>query len=237
MERAARFVLLLAALWAVSQAFPTAHAALTLAQRLQQLGLGSAGNRPTQWLERLGVFEGRPARERLLVVNGDGLIVHSLDGEEAHVKITADVDDELRREGADLVLVHNHPNSSGLSKDDLSQLGKAGVAAVIAIGHDGSVYAAARGPRFDLVVCGGDRYSNVREDVQRTLLREADAADVARLTESFSPHLAALVLARSRYIEYIACLAPDRQASFERDRPVFGRVIASVSAKLDARKD
>jgi hypothetical protein len=221
---------------ALSQAVPAASPESPLSQLLQQLDLGP-GEGPRHWLERLGAFDSGLARERLLAVTRDGLVVRALDGDAAHVKMTVDFDDELRREGAGLVLVHNHPSSSSLSGDDLSHLGKAGVAAVVAIGHDGSVYAAARGPRFDALLCGGERYSAVREDVGKLLVREADAADVKRFLTESSTHLAALALARSRYLEYVARLAPDRQRSFERGRLVFGRVVASVSARLDARKE
>ena len=43
------------------------------------------------------------------------------------------------------VLVHNHPSSVGLSAADIGQLSKPGVAAIVAIGHDGSVFVASAG--------------------------------------------------------------------------------------------
>src|SRR5262245_21599319 len=184
-----------------------------LEQLLRPLQLTDAA-RSKQWLDRLGAYESGPQRERLLVVTTDGVVVRSLDGDADHVAITVELDEELRREGADLILLHNHPNSSSLSGDDLSQLAKAGVAAVVALGHDGSVYAAARGPHFDTLLCGGERYSDVRAAVHHMLLREVNPGESVA-DDSFTTHLAALALAKTGRLEYVPHLAPDRRAAFQ----------------------
>ena len=48
-----------------------------------------------------------------------------------------------------VVLVHNHPANAGLSAADTQQLAKPGVAAIVAVGHDGSVFIASAGPRLN----------------------------------------------------------------------------------------
>src|SRR5262245_3610602 len=77
-----------------------------LEQLLRALQLTDAAM-SKQWLDRLGAYES-PQRERLLVVTTDGVVVRSLDGDADHVAITVELDEELRREGADLILLHNH---------------------------------------------------------------------------------------------------------------------------------
>ena len=110
-----------------------------------RLGLTPAGAH--EWLGKLGfrVGDGRQ-KERLLLVNSAGETLLAKDGKEGRVATTADVNAWLYREGAAIVLIHNHPAGTGLSENDLMQLIKPGAAAVAAIGHDGSVYVAATGP-------------------------------------------------------------------------------------------
>ena len=81
------------------------------------------------WLDRLGASQGGPPHERLLAVTESGAVVHSLDGDGTVVVITPEFDRDLLRDGAALVLVHNHPTGTSLSSNDISHLAKGGVAA------------------------------------------------------------------------------------------------------------
>jgi hypothetical protein len=108
--------------------------------------LDLTGSGVRQWLEALGVEGGGPpvVSERLLVVNTTGTVLTRRDGVSASVHVDSEVDSLLLRPGTAAVLVHNHPANVGLSGPDLHHLTKPGVAAVVAIGHDGSVFLAVR---------------------------------------------------------------------------------------------
>lgn len=196
-----------------------------LAGLLTSLHLTGAGTE--QWLDRLAPAgrTGRPAHERLIAVTVDGATVAIVDGTARRVPLGRALDARCLQPGAGIVLVHNHPHSLGLSADDLSQLAKPGVAAVVAIGLDGSLYAAAAARRFP-----GDAF---RDLIYAPALAEAGQQmrhERAGLAEDdpggWMPHLMGLALAEAGVIEYRATLAPDRQAAFDRDRPALGRVIA-----------
>ena len=135
---------------------------------------------PGRWLAALGVpaEAGRShTRERLVVLAADGRVVRVVEGAESHVELSADLDRLLTTPGAKLTLVHNHPSGNGLSPADLSQLEKAGVAMVVAVGHDGSLDAAARGARFPVVgIAGFDGavYGEARRGAERVMRAERD---------------------------------------------------------------
>jgi len=201
---------------------------------LRELALTDRGSR--DWLERLGARDGGPARERLIAITRTGAIVGSLDGDATHVSLTPSLDLMLSVEMPALILVHNHPNSTSLSGDDLSQLDKPAVVAVVAVGHDGSIYAAARGSRFDSSWCGGDRYAELRAVILTALVNDADAGYRPPFkATSFSTHLAALALARAGVIDYVATMAPDRRAAYDDRRALFGRIVVSASSRIAMR--
>jgi len=201
---------------------------------LRELALTNMGAR--DWLQRLGARGRGPARERLIAITRTGVIVDSLDGDATHVSLTPGLDRMLAVEMPSLVLVHNHPNGTSLSGDDMSQLEKPAVIAVIAIGHDGSIYAAARGPHFDSGWCGGDRYGELRAVILTALVEDGDAGYRRPfLVSSFSTHLAALALARTGVIEYVATMAPDRRAAYDDRRAIFGRIVVSASSRIATR--
>ena len=113
-----------------------------LAARLDLSGRGTAA-----WLRQLE--RNGAATERLLAVTTSGELVMAREGGRTAVAIGVELDLLLRRPGSAIVLIHNHPSNTALSAADIGQLSKPGVAAVVAICRDGSVFMAAAGPRMD----------------------------------------------------------------------------------------
>lgn len=182
-----------------------------------------------RWLETLGVPAGAGrshTRERLVVLAANGRVVRVVEGAESHVVLGADLDRLLTTPGANLILVHNHPASNGLSPNDLSQLEKAGVAMVVAVGHDGSLYAASRGTRFPAVgVTGLDDavYAVARRNAERVLRTERDAAARAAY-DTHVHHVLATALHTAGVLDYTAVLGADRRLSFGNARLFLARV-------------
>ena len=183
----------------------------------------------SRWLEILGVPKGAGrshTRERLIVVDKDGRTVQSVDGAESHVVLSVDLDRLLTTPGASLTLVHNHPAGNGLSSDDLSQLEKAGVAMVVAIGHDGSMYSAARGNRFPATDFSGfddSVYGVARRNAEQVLKTEREASARAAY-DSHVQHVLATALDAAGVLDYAAALGPERRVSFSNARVFLARV-------------
>jgi len=197
--------------------------------------LGLTGPGIQEWLGRLGVAGDRPVHERLLAVSSTGEILGALDGLENSVVVTPEFDGQLVREGASIVLVHNHPANTSLSQQDLGQLEKAGVTAIIAVGHDGSVYAAAkRLSSAKAQRCSPECYSKAREEVSKTLRIELPRmATNAEVAASFATHLTMLALAKAGYFDYFAALPSERRAIFDTHIVEFSRVVASARAVVE----
>lgn len=190
---------------------------------------------PARWLATLGVPEGAGrshTRERLVVLAASGRVVRVVEGAESHVELSADLDRLLTTPGAALTLVHNHPSGNGLSPADLSQLEKAGVAMVVAVGHDGSIYAASRGARFPVVgIAGfdGAAYGEARRSADRVLRAERDPA--ARATyDTHVHHVLATALHAAGVLDYAAVLGADRRVSFSNARLFLARVRDSAAS-------
>src|SRR5262249_38195439 len=134
-----------------------------------RLGLSDHGIRT--WLKRLEGESGS-AGERLLVLNASGEQLAERSGGATAVVLGREMDDLLRTPAAGLVLVHNPPASIGLSDADLSQLAKPGVAAIVAIGHDGSVYIAAAGDSMKRDTMEPPEYAEAVREVRERLRYE-----------------------------------------------------------------
>jgi hypothetical protein len=208
------------------------YAQATDLERLaRDLHLTAPGTRG--WLEALGVVPRQPVSEHLLAVTLDGRIVATRDGTEAHVTLGPDLDRRLLTPGARLVLIHNHPRSLGFSADDLVLLAKPGVAAVVAIGHDGSVYVASAARQYDSDFFEPNQYGTARTCVQ-TAVRDALASHVVSKenVETYFAHLVSLTLARAGVIGYYAALAPDRRSGFETAQVVYARIVVLAASRL-----
>ena len=205
-----------------------------VAERLDLTAAGSG-----RWLEALGVAGSpRKAHERLLALSSAGTVVATRDGVESSVSLGLELDLLLLTRGSAIVLVHNHPANAGLSANDLSQLEKPGVAAVVAIGHDGSIYMAARGRRYDDTLFEELQYAAVRAEIRKRLRIEcgSGALSVAVADAHFS-HLAALSLAKAGVIEYEAVLAGATRTTFEAARVTLTRIaLGAASAAARATK-
>jgi hypothetical protein len=196
----------------------------------KELNLTSAGL--PAWLQRLGVSADRPASEQLLAVTRDNRTMGTRTGSEQHVPLGVDLDLVLLTAGAGIVLVHNHPGSTGFSADDLLQLAKPGVAVVVAIGHDGSLYMAAAGPRYDRNLFEEIQYGAARKEIDRKLSEDMSRALPARIIDAHRAHLVSLSLKKAGVILYEARLAPDRRASFDQARQAFGPVIVAGAGRV-----
>lgn len=186
-----------------------------------------------EWLDRLGAATG-PAHERLLAVNPAGEIVETIDGTATAVTVTDDLEGMLFRDGSGLVLVHNHPSGRSLSLADIRYLGKPGVQAIVAIGHDGSVYAARRGPRMTSSgACAAGGLDAVYWHVFHLLrIEEPSMIPTDTPIETYLPHLTALALARAGCLEYYASMAPERLLGYKGNFCAFTRVAASAAARV-----
>jgi hypothetical protein len=147
-----------------------------------------------------------PRRERLIVTDAGRRILLQADGSARDVAIPPQWLPLLTEDGAGLILAHNHPKGHSLSLADLLQLENRGVAMMVVVGHDGSLYAAAAGPRYrdaslDEVFMAASREVERQVRVQKV---GRHAFDVHR------NHLVALALARAGVILYRSDLAPYR---------------------------
>ena len=166
------------------------------------------------------------ARERLIVLDVRGQVIRVVDGGDGEIEFPPDLAGLLSRAGARLTLVHNHPASNGLSPYDLLQLAKPGVHAVVAVGHDGSIYVAARGTAFRPAAGTretDDSYARAARAAFRLQRRERDAHARAAFDRHFH-HVMALALHDVRVIEYRAMLSLERRRAFSRGASFLNRV-------------
>jgi len=184
-----------------------------------------------RWLDALGVAAGAGTthlRERLIVVGRDGRVVRIVEGHAGRVDIGVDLVQLMARPDSALTLVHNHPAGNGLSPNDLEHLEYPGVRAIVAIGHDGSIYKAARGSRFPtdpLVGTGkkGEVYGTAHRRALRVLAFERSPAGRAAF-DAHMYHVLSAALESAGVLHYQAQLGEARQATFDENRPFLTRV-------------
>jgi hypothetical protein len=202
---------------------------LDLGDLVDRLSLTLAGART--WLDRLGtrIGDGRLV-ERVLFVDVAGETLLAVDGTEGRVATTPEVNAWLSRH-SDVILVHNHPAGTGLSENDLMHLTKPWLAAVAAIGHDGSVYVAARGARHAGHGFGSQHQIASTEIERRLNFYFQGPALVSRKTtiRLMLPHLVATALHEASMIEYRASLSASARAVFA---PVAGDVDRAVKGAV-----
>jgi len=215
-------------------------------------GIASAGPRPVdavlrslelrsggvdRWLAELGVTKDGTGDERLMIVTTRGQIVATLVGEGSRVDIGPDLVIRLSEPGAGLVLVHNHPLSTSLSWVDVVHLARPGVAAVVAIGHDGSVYAVAPGPRFDPALVTYGVIATARAAAEARAIRYArakGAADCDDKVRSYFPHVVLEALASTGVVDYRTRMAPDRLAGYRTRRALFEDLTMVAATRVEA---
>jgi hypothetical protein len=204
---------------------------------IRSLGLNGAG--VERWLVALGVTRTNTAHERLMILSGEGAVVATLEGEGARVEVSPELADRLNQPGAGLILVHNHPSNSSLSWVDVLHLARPGLVAIVAIGHDGSVYAAARGPRFDPALVSYQVFTSARTTVDRGIKWYAlskGAADCSEKTRSYLPHVLLEALASLGLVDYRAKMSVDRQARYELRRALFENLVSNAARRIQAAR-
>lgn len=184
-----------------------------------------------RWLDHLGVRVADPSGERLLAVSVTGEPLMARQGERSVVEVGPELDDLLRGPDRAVVLVHNHPSNVGLSVADLGQLTKPGVAAIVAVGHDGSVFMASAGPRMDPDFFEERQYAMARAEVLKRLRTESRSIPSTVRDAHFS-HLVSLVLSRAGILDYWFTLRGTGRESYEQARIPFGRVVTGAAARL-----
>ena len=173
------------------------------------------------------------ARESLLSIAPNGTLLDEADGNGNEVALPPSFDAPLQRPDAAIVLVHNHPRGNGLSGADLGQLAKPGVAGIIAVGHDSSLYAAAAGPAYHPNVFETDTYPLAMRETLRRLRTETAGTHVeAGAVEAQVEHVVAQSLNKARVIRYRAELGASRSDSYRRLQVVFGHVSAGVAVAV-----
>jgi hypothetical protein len=227
-------IALLAILLSVPWTVPLEAGGKELRRLLESLELSGPG--VSRWLSALGVNGNDTRQEQLIAVTSRGVIVGRIVGSDFGVTVAPELMARLDEPGADVVLVHNHPTSSSLSWADISFLTKPGVTAVVAVGHDGSVYAAMRGRRFACERVSRLVYHRAAEAARKTLDLEMQIS--SSLSEGtnllqYLTHVMADTLRGQRVIEYRAVMAPDRQAHYGVHRDLLeGSLAARVAAIL-----
>jgi hypothetical protein len=161
--------------------------------------------------------------ERVLVVDADGQVLDQADGERNTVAFPDRFLRFLRQPTPSVSLVHNHPGNTGLSEPDLYQLGHPGVARVIAVGNDGSLYEARRGAAFDAGTFDRSTYPAAEKALKRTLVQrtEPNVKRDDRINTHFA-HALAISLAQAGVLEYRAVLDPQRKAAWNAVRVWYG---------------
>jgi hypothetical protein len=171
-----------------------------------------------------------PGRERAIVLDAGGRILGTAEGSSRDVMLPTDLVARLLDPLARLILVHNHTQGTGLSQADLRILGFPGIRAVVAVGHDASLYIASAGGAFDR----GSEDQMYR--LARDRLVEALERRIGRETvDGHLDHLVSLTLARSDWLEYHATLGGRRRESFEARRDVFELAVNRTAHELRAR--
>jgi len=177
---------------------------------------------------------GKAETERLLALSVPGELLPQRQGAAWSVRVDPELDGRLGRPGRQVVLVHNHPASAGLSAADLTLLARPGLAAIVAIGHDGSVYVASAGPRFDREFFDERQHAVANGEVQKRLRYESPTVLSAAVGSAHLSHLVTLVLADAGVVHYWFELRGAGRLSYERARFPFTSVVVAASKPLKA---
>lgn len=188
------------------------------------------------WLAQLGVAAQSPPLERLLGVSPTGELLLTRRGGSSFVRLDGELETLLARPETSLVLVHNHPRNVGLSYDDLRVLAKPGVAAIVAIGHDGSVFLASAGPGM---TAGEFRklYARTAGEVRKKLQSGWLSRRVpVEVRDAHFSHLVTAALARAGVVHYWVALRGPARQTFDRGRLFFNWVVVGAAERVKRDK-
>jgi hypothetical protein len=214
----------------------TAQEQLTdLPKLVTNLDLTERGIR--RWLKELSVTGDQPPTERLLAVSVTGERFFERHGGSSSVVVDPELDNKLRQPDMAVALVHNHPTNVGLSVADMGQLAKPGVAAIVAIGHDGSVFIASAGSRFDRNFFEDRQCALASTEVVKRLRAEWPSRRVSvAASDAHFNHLVTLALAKAQIVQYWFNLRGTERGSYELARAVFGNVVVGAAERLKRNK-
>jgi hypothetical protein len=189
-----------------------------------------------RWLEKLGVTGEGEQTERLLAVSMTGEVLMQRQGGRGFVRVDSELDDLLLRPDMAIVLIHNHPANVGLSLDDMRHLTKPGVVAMVAIGHDGSVYLASAGPRISRPWFDDGEYTAALAAVRSQLRIEWPAGRLSIAAgDAHTSHLVALTLARAGIIRYWFKFRGSNLVTYEDARFIFNRIVVVAAGGMTKR--
>lgn len=172
-----------------------------------------------------------PGRERLVVLGPDAQVLAMSEGTQSEVEVP-DFDRSVLAEDEGVVLVHSHPSSTSFSRADILHLSRPRVEAVVAIGGDGGVYFAARGPRFVPNGVGPlyDSASSGAQDMWRAAGNWQGGPNVKP-----APHFAHIVsqaLAGAGVIVYRASMPFDRERSYFDGTVLFALMLEAATCDV-----
>jgi hypothetical protein len=219
---------LVSSTWARGSAAPTRQKELqklATALDLTDRGVG-------KWLDRLGVIAGNADSERLIAVTVTGELLFERQGDASSVRVDPELDGRLGDRDQPVVLVHNHPANAGLSAADLRLLTRRGLAAIVAIGHDGSVFAASAGPLFDRDFFEEHQYAVAYGEVQKRLRYDVGPRISGTVSAAHSLHLVTLVLSDAGVLYYWFDLRGAGRLSYDESRFTFANLVAAASKPL-----
>jgi hypothetical protein len=204
---------------------------IDLSRLASSLDLSERG--AARWLARLETSGGSASTERLLAVSVTGELLMERDGGRSLVPVGAALDRLLLQPDRSVVLIHNHPSNTGLSVADIGQLARPGVVAIVAVGHDGSVFVAAPGRRMDPDHLEEQQCVQASVEVIRRLRRDWPSSHLPlAIADAHLSHLVAQALAHAGVIDYWAALRGSSRDTYDRARLVFGQVVAGTTAQL-----
>jgi hypothetical protein len=123
--------------------------------------------------------------------------------------------------------------NAGLSAADTQQLAKPGAAAIVAVGHDGSVFIASAGPRLNRDLFEVRQYALAQAEVRKRLRGEWASGRVSvAVSDAHFSHLVTLALAKANIVQYWFSLRGTGRESYEGARIVFSQVVVGAAAQL-----
>ena len=185
-----------------------------------------------RWLDRLGVSGDGPPTERLLAVSLTGQLVESV---MAGARWCVSIRNLTARfaSGRCLSFCRQPSRQRGLSAADMQQLARPGVAAIVAVGHDGSVFIASAGPRLNRDFFEVRQYAPAQAEVRKRLRGEWPSGRVSvAVSDAHFSHLVTLVLAKANIVQYWFTLRGTSRESYEGARIVFSQVVVGAAAQL-----
>ena len=185
------------------------------------------------WTAALANGGPAPRHERLLAVTPDGRVLGVVDGGRDHVMLSVALVRDLSERKLQATLVHNHPTSVSLGESDLMHLAKIGVARVVAVGSDGTVYEAAAGARYDAARLAENLYQTVETRVRERLAAEVRRDRDPAVLSMHVNHLVAVVLDRARVIDYVISPSEAARLALGRYRELFERVALAEGQRLE----